>query len=469
MEHGTHTRPSRHNVLAPTPGGDRWVILNPLSGNADLLSAEEAQQIRDGTYPDPQQLEARGYWVDPEVEASRYRAAYLDFLRSRDADEVQLFFAPGYACNFACDYCYQESYPESPGGGVDVVEALLHHIDRRFAKRRKYVTLFGGEPLLPSASRRAAVEALVDGLAARAIDLAVVTNGYHLPAYLPLLQRARLREIQITLDGPAAVHNRRRPLLGGGATFDNVVAGVDACLAADVPVNLRVVVDRENLDHLADLADFAVAKGWTEHPLFKTQLGRNYELHTCSVDRDRLFGRLELHQALHNLIVEHPNVLAFHKPAFSVMRFLAQNGALPAPLFDACPGAKTEWAFDGNGGIYACTATVGKPGEELGRFWPTEELREDAAGEWEDRDVLAIDACGTCPSQLVCGGGCAAVAKNRTGDLHGPDCRPIPDLIGLGADLYLHQPALRRRRRVCFGERSEPPHGTRLREPQEQP
>jgi uncharacterized protein len=38
--------------------------------------------------------------------------------------------------------------------------------------------------------------------------------------------------------------------------------------------------------------------------------------------------------------------------------------------------------------------------------------------------------------QLACGGGCAALAKNQTGRLHAPDCRPVKELLGLGMALY---------------------------------
>ena len=51
---------------------------------------------------------------------------------------------------------------------------------------------------------------------------------------------------------------------------------------------------------------------------------------------------------------------------------------MPSPVFDACPGAKSEWAFDYTGRIYSCTATVGKTEESLGRFFPSVQLDDDA-------------------------------------------------------------------------------------------
>ncbi len=433
--------PSRHNVIARLPDSSDHVIANPLSGSADLLDAEEAAALIAGKPADEQTAVARGYLVDSAEEAQRYRAAYLDFVEARDQDEIQIFFAPTYACNFACSYCYQSEYAPTPRTDtVDVIAAFFRYVDTTFRDRKKYLTLFGGEPLLPHENHRATLQALIAGAAARNLDVAVVTNGYHLADYLDLLGQAHLREIQVTLDGIGAVHDGRRPLHGGGATFERVVQGIDQALARDIPINLRMVVDRENLPGLVDLAHFASARGWTKHPRFKTQVGRNYELHYCQVTQNRLYSRLGLAEAFAALATAHPEVLDLHRPSYGLAKTLVETGTLPEPVFDACPGTKTEWAFDATGRIYACTATVGKPGEALGTFYPNVQLDEQQVAHWQDRDVLAIPECKGCSMQLACGGGCASLAKNQTGRLHAPDCRPVQELLGLGMSLY--RPAL---------------------------
>jgi uncharacterized protein len=143
-----------------------------------------------------------------------------------------------------------------------------------------------------------------------------------------------------------------------------------------------------------------------------------------------------MYQEIYRLVREYPEILEFHRPAFSIANFIFENGELPEPLFDSCSGTKTEWAFDYSGRIYACTATVGNAGDELGTFYPKVEHREELIEEWEDRDVMAMDACRSCSVQLACGGGCAALARNRTGKLHAPDCRPVKGLLELGIGLY---------------------------------
>ena len=160
-------------------------------------------------------------------------------------------------------------------------------------------------------------------------------------------------------------------------------------------------------------------------------------LHTCQKNPGLLFSRLKLYTELYNQIKEHPEILEFHKPPFSIARYLAEHNSLPEPVFDDCPGAKYEWAFDYTGEIYACTATVGKSGEELGTFYPAVKKYEDKITCWEDRDITTIPECRICPARLVCGGGCAALAKNKTGTHLSGDCRPVAETLELGIGLYL--------------------------------
>ena len=433
-------RNSKYNIFSKLKGQDDYILINSLTKQADILPAELAADYESGTLTDTAEFVEKGYLVDEADEARRYREAYLEFIENRDTDEVQVFFVPSYACNFACTYCYQESYDhakdEKPS---EITGAFFRWIDTHLAGRNKYITIFGGEPLMPSERSRLMIRELLEGARERNLDTAIVTNGYELGSYVPLLKEYRIREVQVTLDGVGDLHDKRRFLHGGGKTFDTIVAGIDAALAAGISINLRAVVDKQNLPGLPELARFSVKRGWTASGLFKTQLGRNYELHSCQADQQKLYSRLSMYEDLYNLILENPDFLEFHRPAYSISKYLFENGEMPDPLFDSCPGTKTEWALDYTGKVYSCTATVGKEDEVLGTFYPEFSMNEEAVEEWEERDVTTIPKCADCSLQLACGGGCASVAKNATGDVLSPDCRPVDALIGMGIPLYFQE------------------------------
>jgi uncharacterized protein len=428
---------SKHNIFSRIADSDEYFIVNLLSGNADILTAEQAQEVLDGRITNTSEFVEKGYLCDEAEETRLFRKRYADFIDGRDKDEVQIFFVPWYACNFSCTYCYQEGYSNlhtTPGN--DLIDAFFAYVTAEFAGRKKYITVFGGEPLLPGEMYKAVVQRLLDKAREANLETAFVTNGYSLHEYVGLLKEYKIREVQVTLDGTAQIHDLRRPLKGGGSTFHQIAEGIDRALEAGITINLRVVVDRENLAAITDLARFAIDKGWTKHPNFKTQLGRNYELHYCQTDQGKLLTRIEMYQELYALIQAHPEILQFHRPAFSISKFLFENGTLPNPLYDSCPGTKTEWAFDYTGSIYSCTATVGKKEEALGTYYPTVSKKSELIEQWEERDVTSIKECTTCSVRLACGGGCASVAFNRSGKIGSPDCRPITELLELGISTY---------------------------------
>src|SRR5512142_386048 len=144
-------QPSRFNIVGPIAGTNAFYIVNLLTGHADELDAKEVAQLTRSAGDYAEAFVERGYVVEPVEEERRYRKAYLDFLDGRDTDEIQLFYVPSFACNFDCSYCYQKSY-EAPKAieQAATLDAFFAYIDREFAGRKKYVTLFGGEPLLPN-------------------------------------------------------------------------------------------------------------------------------------------------------------------------------------------------------------------------------------------------------------------------------------------------------------------------------
>lgn len=428
---------SKYNIFSKIRDEQNYFIINLLTGNADIVDKETANRIINKDFSEIDDLKEKGYILSEEAEKKLYIKAYFDFIEKRDKEEKQLFFVPNYTCNFSCSYCYQSEYEkETILLDKKIIDAFFYYIDSKFNSDKKYITIFGGEPLLPSQKSKDNILYILNEANKRALKVAVVTNGYHLEEYLDIFKAEQIKEIQVTLDGVGEVHNNRRVHKSGLKTFDKIVRGVDLALNLGLTVNLRFVVDKENIQELLKLSEFAIKRGWTEKSNFKTQIGRNYELHYCQKSGSNLYTRVELYEDIYKMLKVHPEIMEFHKPAFSISKFLFENGDLPSPVFDSCPGCKSEWAFDYTGKIYACTATVGKKGEELGTFYPEIKLNNTLVEEWQDRDVTTIGECKDCSLQHACGGGCAAVAKNKHGSIYKPDCRPIKELIEMGIATY---------------------------------
>jgi len=443
---------SRSAILAAVPGRDAVLLVQPMSGQAAVIDSSVAAALQrlgaGASLPasvNERELRDADFVVESDEEDRALTArAYVEYLTEAAKTPTQLLVVPSFGCNFRCTYCYQEAFDPTGGGLIapEVVEAFFDYVDRYHAQEqvRPFITIFGGEPLIDTPARRDRLAQLLGGAQTRGLQVAVVTNGYDLTRFADQLAAGPVKEVQVTLDGPQAVHDRRRPHASGRGTFERIVEGIDALVRARVPVNLRVVADRENLPELPGLAAVAEARGWLDLPQerFKTQIGRNYELFGCASRqrRDDLFDRVELWTRFVELAEAHPALRKLHRPRFHGIGHLAETGELPAPNFDACPATKKEWAFAPDGGLYGCTATVGNPRYRLGSFHPEIVRDDEAIARWRERSVETIPACRACSLATVCRGGCGALAAEREGTPLAPDCRPVRELYGLGARHY---------------------------------
>ena len=237
---------SKHNIFSRIKDSANYFIINPLTGNADILTpsdAEIVEKIRLGGDISNQEyldeLTEKGYLTDEKEESKLYRNKYLDFIDSRDKDEIQIFFVTNYSCNFACTYCYQDQYSNVARElTVEVIDAFFNYVQREFAGRNKYITIFGGEPLLSNPKQKGLISHILVKAIESNIELSFVTNGYYLQEYVPFFSSDIVREVQVTLDGTEAVHNSRRFLKGGDGTFSKIVEGIDSCLENHIDINL---------------------------------------------------------------------------------------------------------------------------------------------------------------------------------------------------------------------------------------
>jgi hypothetical protein len=89
---------SKHNIFSRISGSENHFIVNLLSGNADILDSTDAgkiESIRKGEAVNDteflKEIAEKGYLVDESEEKKVYRSKYLDFIDSRENDEIQIF------------------------------------------------------------------------------------------------------------------------------------------------------------------------------------------------------------------------------------------------------------------------------------------------------------------------------------------------------------------------------------------
>jgi len=159
-------------------------------------------------------------------------------------------------CNLNCSYCYvfnkgDTSWRQRPARmSQEVFEAGIAGLREaclRSGRDHVSVTLHGGEPTLIGVARagaffdaaRAGLEGVAD------VRLAIQTNATRLtPRWVELLAEHRV-DVGVSLDGPQALHDRRRVDHRGRGSYRAVRHGLDLLHAGGVPFAVLSVVDFE--------------------------------------------------------------------------------------------------------------------------------------------------------------------------------------------------------------------------------
>ncbi len=414
----------------------RSMVVNGVSGAVDLLPLEFAQRLevcRGRELPEDlclaqewKLLEERGYlFAWPDGEEQQLRDIYQR-LRSAASPLTKFVICPTYTCNLACTYCYEGDLTRRRGVmSFDQLDRAIEAID--VLKKRPEVDqylyeLFGGEPLLPST--RPLVERFLEILDERGGTVAIVTNGTHLEDFLPLFlaHPASIESLQVTLDGPREMHDRRRIYRSGRGSFDRIVHGVDQLLEEGFFVRLRVNVDRQNLKTIPELLNFIERRDWPQYKKFTCDIAP-VTYHTQRVESPEVMTEDEIVQEVLDEIPELLRYQSYCKMGmFRVLNHVTtvlepRRARIPVlPSFTYCEATEGSiYVFGTDGAIYTCPDSIIDRKWAVGEYWPQFRLDEEKIGVWR-RDIFSAPVCKDCEIATFCGGGCALVPMDKGSD-----------------------------------------------------
>jgi uncharacterized protein len=317
-------------------------------------------------------------------------------------------FMPTSRCNMGCAYCGQVHVP---GNLSPVVSSrFLDRVQSAFLApdiQHVHVAWFGGEPLL---AYRSIVE-----LSVRLVEMAresgrsysskMTTNGALLtPQRLrQLINDANVSRFDITLDGPAEVHDRHRPLKAGGASFDTIVETLswfrDADHQTPAVIVLRTNVDKENLHHVGEYLHIMKKLGFDDAKKFLFEIS---PIHSWGNDISAI--ALTTQEA------------ARHEVGW--MELMEEIG-LPYGLLPGRPAEGTCVAtdpfaevIDNRGNLFSCTETplTQHAGSDLlGNILTQPTLDRRPRGRFDDWETAVAGGtlpCSSCELRPVCRGAC---------------------------------------------------------------
>ena len=228
-------------------------ILNDIEvGNYDKTNYD-SQLIKD--------MKFSGCIVEDDID----EVERLEFFRNvskYDMTSLGLTIAPTLDCNFRCKYCY-EKHPK----GImneETQKKLIEFAEQRLTLAKSLsVTWYGGEPLLAKDVVYNLSEKFIELCQRLGIsyDAFMVTNASLMTDEdVENFKKYKINGVQITIDGPKEIHDKRRLHIKNESTFDKLIDRVNVLLNNDLNVIVRINIDKENINRVEELLDSLKAR-----------------------------------------------------------------------------------------------------------------------------------------------------------------------------------------------------------------
>ncbi len=242
--------------------------------------------------------------------------------------------------------------------------------------------------------------------------ITIVTNGVFAGDFIDILSPAKdnIEMLQITIDGPESIHDRRRMHFSGKGSFAEISKSIDALLDNKINTNARINIDMENIEYLSKIYDYMIKMNWIGNPNFKVKPSLITD-HTALeyvhpvVEEEKLLERLI---SIYDTNPELEKLFGFY--SFKPLRHIQEvlNGAPNvSPRFFNCESNLLElYIFCPDGYIYTCPESIGNKDFSIGKFSPSLELSGTRMSMWKDRDIMNMEKCIECKFAPICGGGC---------------------------------------------------------------
>ena len=163
----------------------------------------------------------------------------------------------GLPCHLACAACWRATPPNL--GGLSAARAHLLAAARSAPPGRLRAVFFGGDVFT---TPHAFTALLADAAAAceehgRVLEALVLSDGVDWSdATVRDLGRRGVRLVQVTLEGPAALHDRLRPLVSGSGSFVRIVESLVRHRGAlPVVVRMNASADDEEVRRLVEVLE----------------------------------------------------------------------------------------------------------------------------------------------------------------------------------------------------------------------
>lgn len=344
-------------------------------------------------------------------------------------------------CNLSCTYCYKEDLATPTKGLKMDFETARDSIELLLAEgvehERLNVIFFGGEPLtnLPLIKEVVAYTEQRCAEEGKRVDFSMTTNATMLTEEIvDYLDRHRFG-ISISMDGPQAVHDRRRITVSGQGTYA-VVAEKSRMLLEryrSKPVGVRVTLTAGYTDVRAIHEHLKYDLGFFEVGVAPATSGPVTVFNLSSDELRKVFdGMMDLGREYRDAALKGRNNGFSNMHQLMSDLYEGRKKALP------CGAGVGLLAVDHEGDLNLCHRFTGS---DMPRFGNVKDgIAKDALGEFLEGATSRVNkGCSTCRIRNLCAGGCYHESYAHFGDPLSPTyhyCDLMREWVDFGIEVY---------------------------------
>lgn len=286
-------------------------------------------------------------------------------------------------CNFSCPHC--RAYIDAPKENENIEQLIMREL---VSNDVLSVNISGGEPLL---NKR--VFNIISFLYKNGIDVGISTNGFLYKPNAELLKESGLSFIQISLDGPEAIHDSFRGVKGAHKT---AIESMQLAKRLGHFVQMNTTITQYNINYAFDNIAIAEQIG-VDRIFFRRVVSAGLAERNNDVIPDKskyislLMKLIEYKYKANvrvNISIDDPIVAVLDSTRY-------QDNAM------CCSAGITSLGIDSLGNVYPCIFAR----EKIGNL-----LDMSLCDIWNNSAVLErirnrrINVCGNCKHKISCGG-----------------------------------------------------------------
>lgn len=378
-----------------------FVIYNSFTGAVALLNNYEKDCYEKMSFTDSELIEKLhygGFIIEDSYDELAFMK--MNFLRKRYSENtLSMCIAPTLNCNFRCSYCFENNIRSSGSISEDTMKCIFSYLKDNIENIKELiVTWYGGEPLLEIDKIVYMSEKMMEICEDNDVEYhsTMITNGYLLNEInVDKLNKCKIENIQVTLDGNKFWHNKKRYLVNGNGTYDVILNNIKKNYKKLPFINIRINADKNNIKYIYEVINNL--ENFTEKIFFNiAKVNNNNSTYTdkmCLSDAE-YFEKIMENQ-------------------FRDYRDKIENLLNPCKTYFCNAQLYNTLVIDNRGYLYKCWTDIGYTNRAFGNINNVKSLDINKFSEYFNIDPFDDSECNRCKYLPLCLGGCPYQYKNR--------------------------------------------------------